>query len=256
MLVPVSTLLARAKRHHEGVPFFQAASAEIIEALSQEASGGKSLGIIIDATVPATLSLGSLVAVAKAAAGTSLGQVAVLVVVAASQESAQEAISCQAPAILFQDSADLARTTLRTLSHWAVRVGGQRGCEVVGTLSGLVTLAKISTFAQETGVQALFLPIGVVQHGKALVSPAYLKEIGQAAKLPIIAQPLSLSAAQRSQAVRSGITGFSYDHDLLSEAYTAGLRTGLRNRAQHNPAVYQASGMQAVRQAARSYLHD
>lgn len=72
-------------------------------------------------------------------------------------------------------------------------------------------------------------------------------------KLPLILAAAGMSSAALRRSVKTGVAGVLLDEEL-DEAFTAGLRTGLRARATADPAVYFAPATKAVADRLVNYL--
>jgi len=119
--------------------------------------------------------------------------------------------------------------------------------------STIPTVASLQEVARSLAPQAISIPIPVTDGRSKSNSVAQLAALRKASSQPLIAQEALLSPLMLKRQVRAGISGITLD-EQLEEAFTAGLRTGLRNRSLSHPEVYLAKGRLAVTNCVVNYL--
>jgi hypothetical protein len=83
---------------------------------------------------------------------------------------------------------------------------------------------------------------------------ATLPDFTRITKLPVILGETERSPAQLKRLFKAGAVGVTVS-DVLAQAFTAGLRSGLHNREANDPSTYLKPGCLAVRECVASYLH-
>jgi hypothetical protein len=255
MIIPVSTSLARAKRKKQPVLFCSADSLDIALTIIQVAtSHSKPLVLSLDTTVssalPASLFIKTIVDLAQ----DSPVEIGLSVQVPATEEAVKQALDLGVqsliPTFSVGHSLDQMATSLRSLE----KIARKKDAELIGYLSSAHPIEQVVRFIHESGIQTLLLPIVAEQSSRALFSSAYVSELTKACKIPLITCNQMVTIERLERAHKLGIQGFLLK-ELLAQAYTAGLRTGLRNRSAYQPAGYERYAFKAVEKTISYYLH-
>lgn len=253
MLASLSTILARSKRHQRIVPLCYPSTPEIMLACL-EAANKKQVEtvIVLDEEklgfMPLNLAVDFCIGLAKQ----SKTAVSIAVSCKPTEEAIRSTLSLKVPSIILKES-DHSRKYLTKFTSWAVKLARCHHAEIIGTLKGLATANRLEQYLHETGVTAISLPIGVIREGKPYISIPYIEQIAKIAKIPLLAQEFSISASALGKYASAGLVGISISSEL-DQAYTAGLRTSLRNRDVIEPKQYQDLAIKSVIHTLNNYF--
>lgn len=129
-----------------------------------------------------------------------------------------------------------------------------KGWGSIEALPAIPTTADIISLDRSHAPHAISLPLPS-ENGRT--DPTLVSQVAalhQATSQPLVAQEALLTPQMLTKYLRAGITAVTLD-EQLEEAFTAGLRTGLRNRSLSHPEVYLAKGRLAVTNCIINYLH-
>lgn len=253
MLISLSILLARAYRRKKAIPLVVVSNPQIIVGVVKavEASNGSAVLVIEDSISP-SFETETLYANAIHLAQKSTASLAVVISAQPTKEAVSTVLNLEIPAITF-NLTYLSKKALWEITRWTVREAKRKNTEVMGTVSGLATVDRLYLFVEQTEVDCLSFPIGIKRDGQPHISASYVSQIAKAARIPLVAQEFPLSRAALKQCAQAGLTAFTLKSEI-EEAYTAGLRTGLRGHSQNVPSSYESLGIKAVEQTISNYL--
>lgn len=253
MLSAFGSILARAKRHTHAVPVFGCVLPQIAEGvLAGQRTQKTDIALMIDEKYTSSGSFLSLLQAVLQLAEESPRDVAVLARVHPESETIPDLLRLPISGLVL-DHAQLSRKSYTTLLCQLGLKAAHEKVSCYGELTGLITANRLTDFIEETGIDGLFFDLGFMQSNEPIISLSYVKDAAKLAGVPLIGQPIPLSHAMRHRCIEAGVRGFVFGIEL-EEAYTAGLRTGLRNREATQPAHFEHYGLQAVSQAAHSLV--
>ena len=255
MLISLPTLLARSKRQKEALACFSVNSVWTMEAVASAVSHHKGrAALVIDEENLGVMPLEGVIAYALHAIHTAEGEMALAVRLAPVHERITRALVSGAPSIWLSRHHHTPEEEYRQLSRWAVDRAYLHGCSVIGE-SGLPTLPlNPEELVAEYGVSALVVNLSVMRNGEAVLDREIISATTKKARVPLIGMEPPVQSHQRALCGQEGVAGFFYPPETLNEPFGAGLRTGLRDRSQSDPAVYQNLGVRAAAEAARNHL--
>lgn len=245
MLVSFSTLCARSKRHKQVLLSCNVTQLEIAQA-AVRAAEHLHLPIILtlDTTKPLLTSLSVIIAATLVMARESSASIAVEVRAEHHKPVIQQILESGAPTITPQ-LGSLSHEAALELVEWTAKVASAYGAETVLAASAATIRALLPEAVQQTGVVAVrIVAARSTERGKTVV-PADVQDVLSMAKVPVIAEEELLSLAESRKLSRTGIAGLTIGKDL-EEAFTAGIRTGLRNRSLYEPSRYLSTATLAV----------
>lgn len=240
MLVSVPTLLSRASRRRTAVPFCSVTSAEVLLAVSSALEKAGADGVL---SVPAK----------KRPEGKELPLLALAHWLAQHNQvdlGVQLDLTCADPEAwqpelgALHGFARLAVMTAGTPSRWQIPAEWSR-LDRLGTFTESVELSHHPSHV----FQALAISPPSGKDGTA----AWVEHRRRQAKVPLLVEEGELSPASLRRCVKAGIAGVLFER-RIDEAFTAGLRTGLRNRSATDPSRYFAPATAAVSDRLANYL--
>lgn len=128
-----------------------------------------------------------------------------------------------------------------------------RGWELIGPVWGRITADGIREAVSEKGLVAVGVRVSSIQDRKGAIALEEVKNLHKAARVPLFLEESSLSPRMLRQLAKAGVSGVCID-EQLEEAFTAGLRAGMRNRTLTQPELYFRKGRLAVVQRISTYL--
>jgi fructose/tagatose bisphosphate aldolase len=249
MQVSTTILLARARRKGEALACVQVTNFEVAEAVVEAVEQSKR-SVILSVEVGQDMGLLGMAQALVMQASTPIA----LHVDVHSLENVRHLLVFKPSSISLCNLENLSRTALVEKTKDLVREVSTQGVEVAGNFSHYANLNRLVQYVQETGVHYLSLPLGIVQDGTTHISPSFIKEVCQAVRVPVIGQDIAMTASMRALCTKAGVYAYRYDGKAINEAFTAGVRTALRNRSQSDPAYYLALGRKAAIHSMISYL--
>lgn len=241
MLALPSLELARAKRHHQPILSCRTNSLQIATAAIQAAVLQKSTAFItIDATAATTLPHQALLAgLLELGRGVEV-PVVVEAVVPAGKEAASWWISNGVLVVTLNGGTEAIKRHVAYVAAEAYAHGAEVGLEP----TDLQSLKAAEQLVERHG--ATF--IRIAPREKITEMHEYVKAL----ELPVIANALHLTPKKTRDLITAGCAGLTLSIEL-EEAFTAGVRTALRNRTVTDPARYLSYGATAVRELIRSH---
>lgn len=242
MLTLASLELARAKRHRRPLFSCRTNSLQIATAALQAAQLERApLLVTIDTTRATTLPHQALLA-ALLELGRSVATAVVIEAVVAGKEAASWWISHGVLVVTLNGSCDSLQRNLKHVAAEAYAHGAEVGLEP----TDLKTLKEAE--AVKDRFDAAFFRIAPRE------KMTEMQEYVAALELPVVVASLHLTPKKTRELIAAGCAGLTLDTEL-EEAFTAGIRTALRNRSATDPAKYLSYGATAVRELVRSHLN-
>ena len=244
MLVSVATLLARAKRQRQVVPFVAMRTLDAAQACLEVATVHQApLVLCVEhmPNVPARSTLNS-VHVALWLAERATIPVGVMLDMH-STELPDEALKQHLPGIAVVLQVTAAGSVPKLPAGWSV----------ILDLNAPMTADRINEMVHANEVVAVRLPLPSGRTGTGSPAPAYIHGLSHSLPVPLIAADTSFRPAILRKCVDAGLQGVTIA-EALDEAYTAGLRTALRDRSEQRPSRYLAKAENAVTSRFASYL--
>jgi fructose/tagatose bisphosphate aldolase len=236
MLVHPSLELARAHRRKRPLLFCRTNSLEVATAAVQAATVAHApLVLTIDARRPAALSH-LVIAHGMLTLGREASvMVSVEVMTPAHKPAIEWWLERGVLALTIADSLDKLEPVARQLAPMVQAYGAELG--LAPQEAGLQDFARLSKT-----VQPAFMRI------QGTLRSTELRERVEAVEVPLVCDELTDSLRKNRELITAGVQGITVD-SMLQETFTAGIRTGLRNRSVDDPAYYLGKGSVAVRDA-------
>jgi hypothetical protein len=245
MLVSLSTQLARAKRLHKPLVFVQVTTLEIAVAAVRAAEHEKrSIVLTIDADHPLLYSLDYQVAATLQLGRMSRAEVTVEVITGANHLAVEQALMAGAQVVSPQVT-NISESQMLALFGWAANQAVAQGAELMADFSYLHSSDwhqrshALSAKHQVAGFRAPLLDKDMKLQAAALAADV------KTLKLPVIAAAAEYRPSQLRRFTEIGVNGVTFT-EVLDEAFTAGLRTALRNRSHNLARYYLPKGQLAV----------
>jgi fructose/tagatose bisphosphate aldolase len=243
MLALLSTELARAKRHKKPIISCKTVSLQIAAAAVQAAMLEREPVLItIDATDVTTLPHQALLTAVLEIGRSAPIPVMVEVIVGTAKGAASWWLSNGVLALTLTGTQDAIKRNLASIAAEAFAHGAEIGIEP----TDLTLASQAKALAQRH--DATFIRL---QPREKITE---MHELVTALEVPVIADALHLTPKKTKELIRAGCAGLTLATDL-DEAYTAGIRTALRDRTMTNPAKYLSYGATAVRELVRAHYH-
>jgi hypothetical protein len=242
MLTLVSLELARAKRRAKPLISCRVNSLQLAQAAMQAAELERApILITIDATIPTSLPHYPLVAALLAAGRESKSQVALEVVIPCQKQTASWWLDHGALAITLHGTKEQIARGAKAILSEAAAYHAELGVEPIDITSD-EEVARLAVSSNAT-----FLRL------KPREKVAEMRSYVLAARQPVIAGTMLATPRQSKSLVTAGCAGLTLGEEI-QEAFTAGLRTGLRNRSTLDPAQYLGYGATAARELIRATI--
>lgn len=250
MFVSVPTLLGRAVRGHTAILFCTVSTTDIAES-AVLAAAGHSLVLVLDATCwKGGLAEQGYLAWLHWLAEHAPTQVGIAVECEVTSPDIGDLLTVFPGVSLIlrtHGSLQLTAASLQVLHrHY-------RTVPLLADLTAPATPDQVREFVRQTGVSALRIPLPHDHSGVLGSSPAYVRQLVRAAQVPLITAEATYKPSILQRCLKAGISGVMLS-EALNEAYTAGIRTGLRNRSSTNPHRYTAPAKQAVHDRVSTFL--
>ncbi|MBU6388889.1 class II fructose-bisphosphate aldolase [Patescibacteria group bacterium] len=254
MLISLSTLLSRAKRRKQPVIAPVVRDIEVAEAVLQAAEAERQSILFVLADDPAgVIPLSFLFSYVRQRAAHLETEISLQLRVPMQESAVKQALALGADSLSLEIHAEDAKITTVRFTAWAAAEAGRERAGMIGNLPDVTTLTKTEAFVRQTGVAALTVPV-LMRHGqRSSVSPVFLRDLAAAVRIPVLASDLEAAPRWIKPALKAGVAGFYLDVSL-DEAFTAGVRTALRNRSLHRPGTYLTTGVLAVRESVKQYI--
>ncbi len=254
MLVSLSTLLSRTKRKKEMVVGCTVESLDMLEAVLTEAGKhGKPLMILVNSRISSVCSLSVFCRVAQELCQAHSYPVSLVLEGEWTEQSVSDFLLAGKwslkPSISHEHS--LAEST--RITGLVAQQATERGLELVGEVSQTSSLNSIATFVHASGVHALVVRVTWEEGARGYLSTKHIENIVRHTKVPVFIEGEQLDPAWMGRLLKVGVSGWLL-RDALAEAYTAGLRTGLRNRSASHLFLYQTYAAKAVSSTLSHYL--
>jgi fructose/tagatose bisphosphate aldolase len=253
MLVLLSSQLARARRRKQLLLSCQFAYLEIAVA-AVRAAEAENLPLILTldthrvAAYPPDFLLRSVLELAR------LSSVSVAVEVRTEPLEQKNSFWLAAGAVtVTPDQGDLTEERYTALLTHVATTAVAYGAEAVATVSPEHSIQQVELLINTSGAHAARFS----WDAQRKVTPDILaktRDLARALKVPSIADSAFHRPGDKKKLLQLGVSAITL-HEELEEAYTAGLRTGLRNRSIIDPSVYTQKGHRAVEQAIHNYYH-
>ncbi len=243
MLALPSLELARAQRHKKPLLSCRTTSLQIAAAAIQAATMESSaIHITIDATQATTLPHQTLLSGILQLGRSSKVPVVVEAIVPAGKEAASWWMAEGALVVTLHGTRDAIKRHMSYVVSEAIAHGIEVGAEPLD----IQTAQDAEWLAATTGLSFVRLQ----PREKMSDMHEYVKAI----RVPVIAGALHLTPKKSRDLVTAGCQGLTIGVEL-DEAFTAGIRTALRDRSVIEPARYLSYGGTAVRELVRSHYH-
>jgi len=258
MLIPTGTLLARARRNHHLIPFLTVSIPEIAEATVRTAEAVKGR-VILQIEIQSKSSpeeIVFLVQACKLLARTSSAEIGVHVALLDEDKLWLDYL-CAENNLSLSISGPLAhpRGKGEQFLEEALKAAHHDEIEILLTSQHYVGLNRLLEAAEMTAVQALITPLVPPESARSNFSPGHVRDLIKSVKIPVIAYGAEqLRPATRQQLMKAGVGGSSFGASFLDEAFSAGLRTGLRDRSVATPSRYLRFARKAVASAVEPLL--
>lgn len=241
MLTLPSIELARAKRLKKPLISCRTASLEVAAAAIQAAEvEGITLLLTLDATAPSATSHRVFAAAAIAAARDAKVPIVVEALVLTEPHAVSWWLSQGVTAITLSGTPEAIERMYTNVRTEARAFNADCGIEL-GVIHGTEVYTQlVATLAPD------FIRTDVTK--PFTIHPVLVK-----GKVPVILGHIRLGHRETKKLISGNCVGVTIHHELL-EAFSAGLRTGLRNRAVIDPAQYLGYAITSVRELVRSYM--
>ena len=252
MLVSFSTQSARVKRKGGALLVLPVAVIEQAAAAARAAEHSHSpLVLLIDATKPLLYSLDVFVATLLMLGRSSSAPITVAVYCGPTHVAAEQALEAGAQLIIPEQRHSLEQYV--SLLSWCAQRAAAQEADVVAAPLPSESLEQLLPLLETVRVSGLFVSEEILQV-ENVFNPVLIKNFLTLAKMPILVElhrdhmPRSLKYCRKA-----GIGGFVIAHEV-NQAFTAGIRTSLRDRTQYNPTQYLAQGSLAVEERISHYF--
>lgn len=252
MLTSFSTQLARAKRRKTPLLIVPVTVLEEAAAVVRGAeTQGLGVALTIDATKPMLYSLEIFVHTVLIVGRLSSNEVTVIVRCGPTHLAAEQALLAGAQAIIPTEGGSQEQYV--SLLSWCASRALYQGAEVIAAPKLHANEDDLVRAFNQTRLGGMMLPLSFVQEERA-VKLSQIRHYHTRFRLPLIIQLDSMHTAAHLQKLKKADVMGVYVEDEFDEAFTAGVRTALRNRSQANPAVYLGKGGRAVEDKVVRYL--
>lgn len=252
MLATLSTSLARNRRQKRLILSCRCSQLEIAAiAVRVAESQDASLIITLDLTRPLTVAPAFLVAATLLLARQSTVPVVVEAFVEPEEQTMLDVLTEGGLAIaprIESLQAHLVEPTLAIAAKLTVAFGGE--LVICATTQGLE--AKLADLVHTHDAQAV--RIRGHHPSRQAVVPHEIQTLCKDLHIPVIAEEIDLNPAELKKLSKSGVSGVTIGN-VLEEAFTAGLRTGLRDRSLSEPARYYKTANRAVEETLINHFH-
>lgn len=126
------------------------------------------------------------------------------------------------------------------------------GCELTVAATTQALVAQVADLAHTHDIQAV--RIRGHHASRETIVPHEVQTVCKQLSIPVIAEEVDLSPAELKKLSKSGVSGVTIGK-VLEEAFTAGLRTGLRDRSLSEPARYLKTANRAVEETIINHFH-
>jgi hypothetical protein len=245
MLATVSTSLARNHRQKRLVLSCRCSHLEIATTAVRAAeSQDASLILTLDLTAPLSYTPTYFLGAALLLARQSAVPIVIEVLIDPNRELVENA---------FMNGALVVTPRLESLSiaeaeaflGWATKLAVAFGSEVIFSATTSALEKKIPDFAHAFPIQAARINGAHLTEDGNRVIAERVQDICKNTHLPILADECAVHITDLHKLSKTGVAGVTVGR-VLEEAFTAGLRTGLRDRSLYQPARYLKTANQAV----------
>ena len=247
MLFSLPTLLSRSQRARKPLLFVDVSTFELAVATIRAAEHlDRPVVLSIDVTSLVLYSLEYVVGAALILGRLSSALVCVEVRIDPTHGMAEQAVSAGAMALTVKHHCERAGQLESTLT-WISGHAAARNVGLVLELAdrGPQSLAMVEQLAKHAPLVALRLPVLDHLEKKSTVAVESIQQWQNVTKLPILAASADYSPSHLRRFASLRIAGPLLDTEL-EEAFTAGLRTALRDREANSPRRYFPKGQLAV----------
>lgn len=254
MQLSPTTLFSREKRKKRIVPSFRVANFEILTAVLDELERDERPGLItFDArnSIPLPLDL-TLITVTELIRR-KVQPFALQVRINATQAEFHELLRLAIPAVQLKFSEKSSLKEIHTFTKWAVQEAHAAKVELGIFLNRRLALDSLCQFVEETGIDTLTINQTHYSLADQQLSLKGANEIAKILRIPVILDSENISPGIIKRLKFANIEGFVFD-SLINHAYTAGVRSALRDRQAYNPDVFENRGQKAVAQTISHYL--
>jgi hypothetical protein len=252
MLVSFSTQCSRAKRKKAGlfllpVAALEQAAAAVRAAETQE----QGITLIVNATQPLLYGLDVFMSTLLILGRASTAPVTVGVYCGPTHVAAEQALDAGAQLLIPEQRHS--REQFVSLLSWCAARAQAQGSEVAVAPATDESLPALFQLLQAVPLCALLLPVERIKGAPEGVK-VVVHEVTQLTKLPLILECTEdHTPTELRRYVKSGVNGILISEEF-DQAFTAGVRTALRDRETSDPAVYLSKGGRAVEDKAIRYL--
>jgi|GEM_PF-6288415 len=252
MLVSFSTHSSRKKRKGGGLLVLPVTVIEQAAAAVRAAEHtGHSLILLVDATQPLLYGLDVFVQTLLALGRSSAVAISVGVQCGPTHVAAEQALTAGAQFIVPQYQGSEAQYV--SLLSWSANRAAAQTAEVVVAPGVAHSLESLFSLLQTVRLAGVILPEEMLQVGGAF-NPALIHEIASMVKLPLlVALHEDKMPSQMVKCIKAGVSGFLIENEF-DQTFTAGIRTGLRNKTLSDPRTYLAKASLAVEEKMARYL--
>lgn len=241
MLALPSLELTRARRH--GIPLLSCRTTSLQVALASLQAAileKQAIMLSIDATTTTTLPHEALLAALLTVGREAPVHVVIEVLTHPSREAVDWWLDRGVLALTLHGT----KNQISRALSWAEDEAQAYGAEVGISLAEAVTQSELHSLSAK---QVAFIHLNPPDSSEAL------KGFLRASNVPVLALAAGRTLKQSQSLVKAGAAGVTLSHEL-HEAFTAGVRTGLRSRTVTDPTRYLSYGATAVREMVRAHL--
>lgn len=252
MIVTPSLILTRAKRRKKAIPNCVIASLEILQAVLSLAEHRKQECILTIDTNNPLFASENMIGVVRALLAESSICFGLILQVPADQKILEGFLMLQEPALqIMFNSSHSQEVRVEFISQLSTS-SLIKGTELLAENSGKFSVEK-SVQLVESGLHCIILPHLFSEIRPEKISLSEINNLTSSLKIPLISTDEDPAGYWAGKAAKAGIYGFTLDK-VINQAYTAGLRAGLRNREHFHPADYALLGQKAVKKTLDHYL--
>lgn len=252
MQIKPSILFSREKRKKIITPVINVSNFEILSTVVGAVDSLERnclISLSIQGTLPLDLQLVTSTEIIRRA----VQAYALQVRVEASQADFHALIRLGVSSIQLHFSKTASLKDIQEFTMWASKEAGTHAIELGLFLDRRLALNSLIQLVEETGIDSLTINQTHYNLEDDQVSLKAVSQITSAVKIPVILQAEHVSPTILRRLHQTGISGFVLD-SLISHAYTAGIRSALRNRAIYDPELFASKGQKAVEKTIHHYL--